>query len=213
MRPIIFIRQSSFPYSLTHPQNPSSVGNSQQTENSISFHKCGHHLLPILPPLQHTCSKPQGNDNDQSTDICLWMSPLPGLPFLCLLGTAEAGQECLCLGFAQVPATAGLRGALSATRKSCTQATPSGASSPQAGLPSHRPSAWGRDWHRHTLENTRVQGAVDPRSHHQLQKDPATRPKQVTLLQCFPGGQEQPESGDTVRVWAPGIPAGPGAGK
>lgn len=72
------------------------------------------HSSPFFLPLKHTCSKSQGKDNDQSTDICLWVSPLPGLPFLRLLGTAGAGQECLCLGLVQVPTTAGLRGALSA---------------------------------------------------------------------------------------------------
>lgn len=191
MRPDIFLRRSSFPYSLTHSRNPSSVGNLQQTENSISFHIT---FSPIS--LLYNTRAPSLRETVMISPRT-YASGCPhylGCHSSVCWGQQRRGRNA-CLGFAQVPATAGLRGALSATRS-----------------PAHRPHLRGArsPW---AVGPTSIQGAVDPRSHHQLQKDPATLPKQVTLLQCFIRGQEQPESGDTIRVWAPGLPAGPGAGK
>lgn len=141
--------------------------------------------LPHSSSLENTRAPSLGKDNDRSTGICFWLSPLPGLPFLCLLGTAGAGQECLCLGLVQVPTMAGLRGALSATCGSCTQATPLGGSS----LHFAQTKCLGRGRTRHTLENMNFQGTMEPRTHYRLQKDPATLAKQVTRLQCFSRGQ------------------------
>lgn len=98
--------------------------------------------------------------------------------------------------------------------------------------PEHRPHPWGAaacTLHRphfaqtkclgrgrtgHTRENVNFQGTVEPRTHHRLQKDPATLAKQVAPLQCFSRGQR------AARVWRTRSVSGPqvylqapGAGK
>lgn len=148
------------------------------------------HSSPFFLPLKHTCSKSQGKDNDQSTDICLWLSPLPGLPFLCLLGTAGAGQECLCLGLFRSPPWLALEGLCLLPVGPEHRPHPWGA----AACTLHRPhfaqtKCLGREWTRHSLENMNFQGTVEPRTHHRLQNDPATLAKQVAPLQCFSRGQ------------------------
>lgn len=167
MRPDIFIRQSSFPYSLhIHIIHPRSE--TQQTENSISFNGCGHHLLPTLPPLQHARSKPQGRDKDQSTAMRLWMSRYLGCHSSVCWGQQRRGRNASVWGLLRSLPRLAFEGLCLLYGSPAHRPHLRGASSPRSGLTSHRPSAWGRDWLRHTLENTSVQVAVDPRGHHQL---------------------------------------------